>query len=364
MGMFSKVIVVLLAIIAAYLCKFYSERNQSTVEFLSRVTQGSISPSVRMFQAVGLQLVGTNPVSTFAKGSLVGQLIVITGGNAGIGKETAKGLAKRGADVIIVGRSEPKIQTAVDQIKKELADEGSVSVSLQYIVADMSDLKSVTSLAQALHHHFGDRKIDQLVLNAAIWPSEYTVSKQGHEIAFATNTLGPHLLLRALIHRDVLKHDARVISVTGDIYITVIGTADETCTSDYSYGTPAGSAGQVAYCRSKLGMMWLFDQMHASVPSLRMYLVHPGVIDTGLSGDNPLPKSMLLSNEEGAQTTLICATADASLLENGAYYHNTLGKLVLPDTDPAKNATKRANFYALVESMIAPYLEEISKGNN
>ena len=357
---FKYAIAVICAIIASYGVKFYAEKNPNTVEFLGRVTT-SDSLYVRLFQSAQgllLQTVHSNPVATFKEGSLRGQLIVLSGGNGGIGFETAKGLVKRGGDVIIVGRNERKIEEAVQRIKNELLVEGIHSVSLQYIVADTSDLDSVVKLVQVLQHHFSARKIDQLILNAAVWPNEYSVSAQGHEIAFATNTLGPHLFLRALIQQDVLKPNARVISVTGDIYVSVFGSDDETATPDFKYGTPSKfeTAGQVAYCRSKLGMMWLFDEIHALVPSLQMFLVHPGVIGSNLVQGNPMPAFLMLNNEQGAQTTLVVATAGTDLLESGAYYHNTLGKLVLPASDPAKNATKRKEFFAVAEGLIAPYL--------
>ena len=298
-------------------------------------------------------------MATFTANELKGQLIVISGGNGGIGYETTKGLVKRGADVIIVGRNAERIENAIQRIKDELSVEGFPGVSVQYIVADTSDLDSVTILVRTLATHFTDRKINQLILNAAVWPTEYVESKQGYEIAFATNTLGPHLLLRGLIQHNLLTLTSRVIAVTGDIYLTVANSADETCTPDFKYGTPAGGAGHYAYCRSKLGMMWLFYELHARAPNLQMYLVHPGVIATGLVADLALPDFMLVSMEQGAQTTLIAATADPTLLENGAYYHNTLGKVILPAADPAKNANKSAEFFALAEELIAPYLQAL-----
>ena len=92
------------------------------------------------------------------------------------------------------------------------------------------------------------------------------------------------------------------------------------------------------------------------MPSLQMFLVHPGVIGSNLVQGNPMPPFLMLSNEQGAQTTLVVATAGADLLESGAYYHNTLGKLVLPAADPAKNATKRKEFFEVAERIIGPYL--------
>lgn len=353
------------AVIVGYSLKYYAQKYPSTEEFLSRSVGNRDSwIATRMLQAaqgMALQAAAQNPMATFRHDQLKGQFIVLSGGNSGIGYETAKSLTLQGADVVIIGRNEKKVNEAVKQIKQELHHQVDGGISLDYIVSDMSDLDSVKALVVDLQRRFYSRKIDQLILNAGVWPSEYAVSKQGYEIAFATNTLGPHLLLRGLIQQDVLKSDARVISVTGDIYLSLYGTKNEECTTDFKYNTPAGHDGEVAYCRSKLGMMWLFDIMHQRNPSLQMYLVHPGVMDNTLSGPNPLPKFLLTTNEQGAQTTLVCATAERKLLENGAYYHNSLGKLVLTDRDPAKNTVKGAAFFELAEGLVAPYLKDLAK---
>jgi NAD(P)-dependent dehydrogenase (short-subunit alcohol dehydrogenase family) len=344
-------------LVVAYTLKFYMERNPDGIAFTSKVTNASPTAIVRMVQALAPQLIQQNPVNSFDT-KLNGKLIVVTGGNGGIGYETVKDLFSRGADVVMAGRSESKLKDAADRIRAEVASEhGEFSGILQYVVADFSDMKSVAELASTLAHHFNDRKIDQLILNAAVWPDAYSVTPQNYEVAYATNALGPHLLLRSLLEYGALNPTARVIGVTGDIYITVAGTADETCTPDFVYSTPAGHAGEVAYCRSKLGYMWLFNRMHQRYPSLRMYLVHPGVIDTGLlHGNNPVPKVFLLDNKQGAQTTLICATAPEELLENGAYYHNTLGKMVLSAADPVNNKEKGDAFWEQTEAILQPFL--------
>jgi NAD(P)-dependent dehydrogenase (short-subunit alcohol dehydrogenase family) len=360
MGSSYLILSAVLGLCIAYLIRFSHEKNPNSEAFLARTTDASNSALVRMMQAVGLQLVGRNPTCTFKEGELKGQLVLLSGGNSGIGYETALGLLRRGADVIMVGRNERKVDEAIQKIRAQLISEGYTAVPLQYIITDMSDLNSVVNLIRVLHHHFGARQIDQLILNAAVWPQEYSTSAQGYEVAFATNVAGPHLLLRALTEFNILKPNGRVISITGDIYITLVGTADEGSSENFIYSTPAGSAGQTAYSRSKLGAMWLVDTLHGFLPQLQMYHVHPGVMDNTLSGnDNPLPKALMISNEQGAQTTLICATADAALLENGAYYHNTLGKLVLQPTDPAKNAAKAQAFWQLVEGIIAPYMRAL-----
>jgi retinol dehydrogenase-12 len=360
MNGFQLVLYLAIGMICAVLFRFYHEKHPDTKVFLARTTPvGAVIP-LRLAQAVGYQLLGRTPMCDYVPGDLAGQVIVLTGGNTGIGYETAKGLVRRGAHVVMVGRSQQKVEEAANNIRAQLIAEEVSSVSLQYIISDMSDLDSVSDLVLALQQHFGSRSIDQLILNAAIWPKEYSVSAQGYEVAFATNVVGPHLLLRALADLEVLKPSARVISVTGELYITVAGGNNEGCSQNFSYGTPAGQAGQDAYCRSKLGLMWLFYKLHERYPQLHMNLVHPGVMDNNLTDHNSLPKPLLISDAQGAQTTLICATAPLSLLENGGYYHNTLGKVVLPANDPVRNEEKAEAFWDLVEGIVAPYLHALA----
>ena len=61
--------------------------------------------------------------------------------------------------------------------------------------------------------------INLLVENAGIMAADYAVSPQGHEISFATNVLGHFALRRGILEQDLLAHNARVIIVTGDIYV-------------------------------------------------------------------------------------------------------------------------------------------------
>lgn len=329
-----------------------AKKSPSSIPFVSRTTQAGISPDWRLIQAVALQLFGINPICDDYI-SLKGQRILLTGGNAGIGLETAKGLVKRGADVTIVGRTESMLMAAIDSVKKELQSSNSLVGSIKCSVCDMSDLDSIRVLVNRLA--IAGHKFDQLILNAGVWAEEYSRSRQGCEISFATNALGPHMLLRSLLNKDLLKAQARVIAVTGDIYITLAGQGDkENCTPDFFYSSVQGCMD--AYCRSKLGLMWLFEQMHQHYPALHMYLVHPGVVDSGLCASNPLPKSMQINNAQGAQTTLIVASTDVSFLVSGAYYHNTLGRVELDSRDPALNATKAEALWEVAENLIVPYL--------
>ena len=96
-----------------------------------------------------------------------------------------------------------------------------------------------------------------------------------------------------------------------------------------------------AYCRSKLGNLWIAAELHRRSPELSVFVAHPGVVAPTLGGATPalfdrMRRLVMISPALGAQTPLVCATQEG--LENGGYYHNTHGLMRLPDGDPARDA--------------------------
>jgi NAD(P)-dependent dehydrogenase (short-subunit alcohol dehydrogenase family) len=140
---------------------------------------------------------------------------------------------------------------------------------------------------------------------------------------------------------------ARVVFVTGDIYIMA-----RECSPDYAYRGMLG--GQQAYCRSKLGNLWYVTELSRRNPAIRVHAVHPGVIATELGGSNTgiaggLKRALMLSPEQGAQTSLFCATQPG--LESGSYHHNTLGRVELRPEDPASDGIRAKALWEQVEQL-------------
>ena len=277
--------------------------------------------------------------------SLDGQLALVTGGSEGIGLGTCRGLLRRGARVVIAARSPEKAERALAELRAELGAAAPVS----FLPLDLSDLDRVVQATKQL----AGQTLDLLVCNAGLWPRRHAVSAQGHELAFATNVLGHHLLVRRLASGS-LASGARVVILTGDIYIL----ADD-CTPDYDFRTPRG--GMLAYCRSKLGNLWLAGELQRRQPELDVRIAHPGVVSTGLVGARGgvsewLSRRMLLDADAGAQTTLYCATQPG--LPKGAYLHNTAGRMQLRPEDPACDTARAAVLWDRCEALCAGRLPE------
>lgn len=279
---------------------------------------------------------------------LAGQRVLITGSNAGIGLATSRGLLQRGAEVFMACRSERKAALALAALRDELGTESSISS----LPLDLSDLARVRDCSDRLAKELGDRRIDVVVCNAGLWPTRYSTSKQGHEIAFATNVLGHHALLRQLM-RGTLAERARIIVLTGDIYALV-----DDCSPDYRYRTAVG--GMLAYCRSKLGNLWHADQLRRRFPSLSVAVVHPGIVASNLGGGGgPLSRRVrrraMIDPDRGAQATLFAATS--ADLPPDAYLHNTLGLVALADADPARNTARAEQLWDTCERLVEGYVE-------
>jgi retinol dehydrogenase 12 len=276
---------------------------------------------------------------------LEGKVAVVTGGNAGIGLEISRGLASRGAEVVIAARNAPTAAAACESLASE------TGATMRHVPLDLSDLDSVAAATDRLLELLGDRRVDVLVANGGIWPQAYAASAQGHEIAFATNTLGHHAFVRRMLGQGLLR-EGRVVILTGDIYIR----ASE-CTSDFTYEGSRG--GGLAYSRSKLGNLWFGAELQRRYPSLKAFIVHPGVIDSGLGGKATgfgafMKRLMLLDVRAGAQTPLWCATQPG--LERGGYYHNTMGLVRLSAEDPASDQEKARALWERLEELSARYL--------
>ena len=135
--------------------------------------------------------------------------------------------------------------------------------------------------------------------------------------------------------------------VTGDIYVL-----QSACTPDYVWQGPLG--GMRAYCRSKLGILWVAGELQRRFPALTVHCAHPGVVATNLGGSGSalgrrVRRRLLIDAEHGAQTPLLCATQPG--LAKGGYYHNTQGMVRLPAGDPALDAASAARLWDLCEEL-------------
>lgn len=272
---------------------------------------------------------------------LDGRIAVVTGATGGIGLEIARGLARRGASLILPCRNPAKGKAVAEALRTS-------APSVDLVEMDLENLETVRTGAEAIARAAAGRPVDLLIENAGVWPDRYGQTKQGHEIAFGVNVLAHFALRRALSQSGALPA-ARVVVVTGDIYIL----ATE-CTPDHSYRGRVG--GMMAYCRSKLGNLWIASELSRRSPELEVRVVHPGVVATNLGGragavGDWLKRRVMISPELGAQMSLLCATQPG--LENGGYWHNVHGRMRLAADDPARDTAAAARLWDTCAALAA-----------
>ncbi len=252
--------------------------------------------------------------------TMQGKVCLITGSNTGIGEVTARELAGRGAKVWMACRNEAKARAAMDRIRAVHAD-----ADLHFLALDLSDLDAVRNAADAFLEN--ESRLDVLTANAGL-AGQKGLTAQGFELAFGVNHLGHFLLteqLRPLLSKTGTDEEpARIVIVASRAHTRVRRMFDWE-----RLRQPTKSvSGFYEYKVSKLA-----NVLHAKALARRLedqpvnvYSLHPGVVASDVWRKVPWPfrslmKLFMVTNEEGAQTTLHCATSPAVKHESGRYYN-------------------------------------------
>lgn len=205
--------------------------------------------------------------------TLKGKTALVTGGNVGLGLETVKALASKGADVLLAARNEDKGKRAVQDVLKLYP---SASVSL--LPLDLASQKDIKVAAELVSNKFS--KLDFLINNAGIMAMPETRTEDGFESQFGVNHLG-HWSLTALLMENLKAADAsRVVTVTSTAHHLIwnINFDDPHMNSKYSAWN-AYSQSKLANYFFALGLHQLFAKNGNKVKSL---LAHPGLAHTNL----------------------------------------------------------------------------------
>lgn len=236
-----------------------------------------------------------------------GKRILVTGANSGIGYEAVLALARAGAEVTLICRSQEKAQSAADRIRKDVPH-----ARLEPGVTDLSSLRSVRDFAE--RQLATDRPIDALINNAGIMaPRKRLVSEDGFELQFATNVLG-HFLLTGLLMPLILRASAPRIVTVASLAHRLGGPAPLTdLNSEQSY-KPVKS-----YAKTKLANVLFGRELQRRAGNrLLSTMCHPGGSSTNLqfNGESRwlqlttvLILPVMQSAAAGAMPTLCAATA-------------------------------------------------------
>ena len=135
---------------------------------------------------------------------LTGKVAIVTGANTGIGKETARGLADRGATVILACRNVQKGEAAAKEIQGR---------SVRVRELDLASFASVREFCRQISRE--EKKVDILINNAGAFTTNRELTEDGQEMQFQSNPLGHFLLTNLLLEKMKSARDgARIINVS------------------------------------------------------------------------------------------------------------------------------------------------------
>jgi NAD(P)-dependent dehydrogenase (short-subunit alcohol dehydrogenase family) len=273
-----------------------------------------------------------------------GKICIVTGSNTGIGKETARGLAQRGATVILACRDVAKAGAARDDIA---ATTGRTDVEVEAL-----DLGSVASI-RAFAARFKEKhaRLDLLVNNAGVWLTSRTTTAEGFESTFGVNHLGTFLLTQELLPLLKSSSPSRIVVLSSKLHYNGKMVWDDLQYERRKFSGPA------AYNQSKLANV-LFTKALArrlEGTNVTVNAVHPGVVATELARDYPkllvkIFHLFLLSPEQGAACSLHVATAGELAKVSGEYFEKSKIKLA---AKAALDEAEQERLWKLTETLLS-----------
>ncbi|WP_433214334.1 oxidoreductase [Dactylosporangium sp. CS-047395] len=241
---------------------------------------------------------------------LAGKTFLVTGANSGLGLETTKVLARKGAHVIM----------AVRDLGKGERARGQVTGSTELARIDLADLDSVRELAKRLHDE--RRTIDVLINNAGIMMPPRQLSAQGHELQFAANHLG-HFALTLLI-LDLVRE--RVVTVSSGLH-----RGGRIHYEDLDGGAKYNPS--AFYSQSKFANVLFGLELHRRLATTnkRSILAHPGYSATNLQTSGPTGGAKLFMRMGNAMFAMPAAQGALNILYAATEPTARSGQFIGPD---------------------------------
>jgi len=205
---------------------------------------------------------------------MTGKVAIVTGANSGIGFETVKALAEKGAEVVLACRNLEKANVAVKEIRSMVR-----KAKLEIIQLDLADLASVRKFAESFKSKY--QSLDFLINNAGIMIPPFTKTEDGFEVQFGANHLGHFALTGLLMDIILATPKARIVNVSSSAHRMGTGTIDfDNLNAEKGY-QPAN-----AYTQSKLANLLFTLELNKRLDNVGSDVIasaaHPGWTVTGL----------------------------------------------------------------------------------
>lgn len=265
-----------------------------------------------------------------------GKIVLITGANAGIGFETAKELAQKGATTILVCRNQNRGLEAMNKIKAATQNEN--------VYLEICDLASLQSIK-----HFGERfrekykKLDVLINNAGVMFNSRVESVDGYEHTFALNHLGSFYITHFLLDALKAAGNARIINVSSLAHRYGRVNFDDLQSHKWYNGLSV-------YSYTKLCNVLFTNELARRLKhtTITANALHPGVVNTNFSNNASflwqmgakLFSNFFLSPRQGAETSIYLASSPDIASESGKYFYNKKAVPAAPQALRQKDAER------------------------
>lgn len=262
------------------------------------------------------------------------KVCLITGANSGIGKITARELAKKGMIILMVCRDLKKGEHA----RKEIMD-ANKDARLELYPCDLSKQDDIVRLVDRIREKHN--KLDILINNAGSIIPGRMLTSEGYEITFAVNHLAPFLLTHLLLDLLLEGNTPRIITLSSEAHrYAKLDFSDLQSAKKYNALT--------AYSNSKLANILFTRQLAKKVQAfgITANCLHPGVVATNFGGQfkgitalaMKLLRPFFISPEKGAETVIYLASSPQIEGQTGLYFNRKKPK------EPSKEA--QSNYYA------------------
>jgi NAD(P)-dependent dehydrogenase (short-subunit alcohol dehydrogenase family) len=216
-------------------------------------------------------------------------VMLVTGGNSGLGLETVRALAAAGAHVVLTARTDAKAEAAVQDVRATVP-----GASLETLLLDLADLSSVSRAADAFAVRHD--QLDVLVANAGVMMTPHQTTADGFELQLGTNHLGHFALIGQLLPLVLATPSSRVVTVSSGVHHSGELVLDDLMFERRRY-TP-----EIAYAQSKLANLSFALELQRRLDMVGTDTVsvaaHPGYSATNLQRTGP-------GQQEGLRGTVV-----------------------------------------------------------